>query len=177
MKRLLRAAAVLVLAIVLVPAPALAGTPDPPLEPEWRTLLCTSGAVEHASVKRDAVGFTEIVLTGYLDCARPADSDAYYGFARYGATSAILRVAHLERYATAPPSLFSHTIYTYFLDPAEFGVCLVTDRMTRIGCFRAVYDGNEVTIKPLPTDAPLVARVLRVVSDTGDPRPFCGGCW
>jgi hypothetical protein len=178
MKRLHRAAAALVLALVLVPAPALAALPDPMLEPVWPTLLCTSGAIENTTVSHDALGFTSITLTGYVDCARAEDIDAYYGFATYHGTGlGLAKVVNMQRYATVPPSHFSETMYTYFFGPSEFGICLIPDRKRRIGCVKVVYDGQTVTVEPLPTNAPLVARQVWVENDTGFPWPFCGTCW
>jgi hypothetical protein len=175
MKWLLRTAAALVLA--MLPAPALAAAGDPELEPTWPTLWCTSGAIESTAV---TPGFADgrIELAGYLDCARPSDSDAYYGFATYsGAALGLLTVSNMERYATAPPSRFSHTIPTHFFDLSESNICLVTDRDVRIACVKVRYDGQAVTVEPLPTDAPVVKRKVRVENDTGHPWPACGGCW
>ncbi|WP_422770431.1 hypothetical protein ACN28C_27590 [Plantactinospora sp. WMMC1484] len=173
MKRLLAAlvaALVTTVAVVVTAGPALAADP-------WPRIPCASGTLD-ATVTDEKEG-DFLTLAGQLDCADPKAA-ASFGYAIYESvfSHGLLYASHFRPYAPAGSTPF-HEAKRVPDGEVDLAICVVTDYDARVACLRAVWDYLEgaVVVRPLPTDDPLVDRVVQVVAADWKPRPVCGTCW
>ncbi|MDG4786096.1 hypothetical protein O7626_09180 [Micromonospora sp. WMMD1102] len=160
-------------------ASSLAASPATAADPlVWERIACTSGSIETATLDETNDG-DFLALAGQLDCTQEK-TGATFGYAIYepGFAHGLVYMSHLRPYANVGVSPFSERKRLPF-GTVDFAICVVTDYLVRIECVRVVWDqlDHRLEARPLDTEDPLVARMIRLVPPDWAPRPVCGHCW